>query len=64
MEKFSTSEAAKRLGIHRVHLQRVMAQRPVKAPPIVVVGGVRVRLWTITDVERVRKALEKAKRKA
>ena len=61
MRKLSTSEAAKMLGIHRVNLQRAIADGRVSAPRLVKVGGVRVRLWTRNDVERARRALKKEK---
>ena len=61
MRKFSTSEASKMLGLHRVNLQKAIAQRKVPAPRLVKVGGVRVRLWTAQDVERARRALNKSK---
>lgn len=61
MKRFSTTEAAKKLGLHRPHLQRAIANSRVKAPKLTRVGGVKVRLWTIKDVERARKALKKTK---
>lgn len=61
MRRFSTSEAAKMLGLHRPHLQRAIAQGRVPAPRLLRVGGVKVRLWTRKDVERARKALKKRK---
>lgn len=61
MRKFSTSEAAKMLGLYRPNLQRAMAEGRVPAPPLVSVGGVKVRLWSDKDVERARKALKKRK---
>jgi hypothetical protein len=39
-----------------------MAQGRVKAPPLVAVGGVKVRLWSEKDVEGVRKVLGKRKK--
>lgn len=59
MERYSTVQAAKMLGIHQPSLQRLIRQRRVPFPPIEMVGGIRVRLWTKRDVERARKAIEK-----
>lgn len=59
MRKYSTSEAAELLRIHRVNLQKAIAKGRVQAPKTERVGGVKVRLWTDRDVERARKALEK-----
>jgi len=61
MLKFSTAEAARRLGLRRPHLQRAIAQGKVDAPPLISVGPVKVRLWSPKDVERARKALKKPK---
>jgi hypothetical protein len=54
---YSTREAAKKLGIALVTLQGHVAKKTFAAPPLVKVGGVRVRLWTDTDRRRARKAL-------
>ena len=61
MRKLSTAEVAKMLGLHQPNLQRAIKAGKVKAPPLTRVGGVRVRLWTPRDVERVRKQLKKRK---
>jgi len=62
MKRFSTAEAAKKLGLHRPHLQRAIANGRVKAPKLTRVGGVKFRLWTSKDVEKARKALKKTKK--
>ena len=59
MQKFSTSEAAKALRILRPNLQRLIRESKVKAPPLTRVGGVRVRLWSKSDIEKARKAIRK-----
>ncbi len=61
MRKFSTSEAAKMLKIDRANLQRAIRQGAIPAPPLGRVGGVKVRLWSVKDVERARRALKKRK---
>ena len=53
----STREAAEVLGIHHITLQRYVASRKVPAPNLRRVGGVRVRLWSAEDIEKVRRVL-------
>jgi hypothetical protein len=59
MRMYSTTEAAKELGIHRVNLQKAIASGKITPPSVTTVGGVRVRLWTTKDIERARKKLKK-----
>ena len=61
MKGYSTREAAQKLGISLVSLNRYIAARKIPMPPVTKVGGVRVRLWTEADIERVRKLLPKIK---
>ena len=61
MKVYSTREAAKLLGISLMSLQRYIAAGKVTVPPVQNVGGNRFRAWTISDIERVRKALPKIK---
>lgn len=56
-KRFSTLEAAKKLGVTRLTLQRHVASKTVKAPPLQKVGGVSVRLWSAHDIEKARKVL-------
>jgi hypothetical protein len=58
-DHFSTREAAKKLGVALLTLQRHVAARTVDAPPLVKVGGVSVRLWSPRDIEKARKVLAK-----
>jgi DNA-binding transcriptional MerR regulator len=58
MRQFSTSEAARELGIHPITLHRWVLERRFTAPKIQRIGGVVVRLWSERDVERVRKYKE------
>jgi excisionase family DNA binding protein len=53
----STREAAEALGIHHITLQRYVASKKIPAPGVRTVGGVRVRLWSAEDIEKVRKVL-------
>ena len=59
MRTFSTAEAAKELGVHRVNLQKAIADGRVIPPRLSRVGGVKVRLWAAKDIARARKALKK-----
>ena len=57
MKGLSTREAAQKLGIHLITLQRHVSAGTVHAPAMQRVGGVKVRLWTSRDVEKARKIL-------
>lgn len=61
--RYSTTEVAKMLGLHQPNLQRLIRQKRVPFPPMRMVGGIRVRLWTKADVERARKATQKNKKR-
>lgn len=63
MNAFSTTQAAQKLGMHRVNLQNAIKQRKIPAPKLSKVGGVSVRLWTEHDIARARKAMRTAKKK-
>ena len=56
-EKYSTREAAKKLGRTILTLQRHIAAGTIKPPPLLKVGTVKVRLWSNRDIEKVRKVL-------
>ena len=57
MNAVSTREAALKLGISLISLQRYIAAKKISAPKLQSIGGVRVRLWTERDIKRVRKEL-------
>ncbi len=61
--KLTTAEAAKRVGIHPVTLQRWIAAGKVKAPAPRLVGAVGYRLWTARDVESLKKTKGQIHRK-
>ena len=56
-EKYSTREAAKKLGRTLITLQRHIAAETIQVPPLQKVGGVTVRLWTARDIENARTIL-------
>ena len=59
MQKYSTREAARELGLHFTTFHRYIAAKKIPLPPLSRVGGVRVRLWSEADIERVRALLPK-----
>ena len=56
---YSTREAAKKLGISFPTINRYIAEKKIPLPPLVKAGGVKIRLWTEQDIERVRAILPK-----
>lgn len=61
MKELSTREAAKKLGVSILTLQRHVKTNAIEAPPLVTVGGVKVRLWSNRDIEWARKILASTK---
>ena len=58
---FSTRQAANELGIDRVTLQRYIAFGKIRPPAVQNICGVRIRLWSRREVERLRKNLPNIK---
>jgi hypothetical protein len=58
----STREAAKKLGVAILTLQRHVSAGTFNVPPLQKVGGVSVRLWTKRDIAMARKVLASVKR--
>jgi hypothetical protein len=56
-ERLSTREAAKKLGVTILTLQRHVTAKTVKAPPLQNIGGMKIRLWSARDIEKARKVL-------
>lgn len=59
MTRFSTNQAAKKLGITGTSLERYIAAKKVPAPKPTKIGKWNVRAWTEEDIERVRALLPK-----
>ena len=57
MNKLSTEQVAKVLGISKSALSRYILAGKVAAPPETMAGGMRMRLWSENDIERLRKTL-------
>jgi excisionase family DNA binding protein len=51
---YSTSEAAQKVGITRATLQDWIKKRKFAPPKLGRVGGITVRLWTTSDVARLK----------
>ncbi|MBZ5660538.1 MAG: hypothetical protein LAO08_09035 [Acidobacteriia bacterium] len=56
-ERLSTREAAEKLGVTILTLQRHVTAKTVDAPPLQQIGGIKVRLWTARDIAKARKVL-------
>lgn len=63
MKRYTTNEAADRLGIHRVTLQRWIAEKKILAPELQNIGGGLFRLWTEQDIDRAEQAMGRRKAK-
>ncbi len=61
MRIYSTREAARRLGISLMTLQRYIAAGKVAVPKTRRFAGALVRPWSARDIERVRKQLPRIK---
>jgi len=59
MIEFSTTQAAKKLGITQATLSRYVSAGKVPAPKIVRIGRFQVHSWTEQEVEELRKLLPK-----
>jgi hypothetical protein len=59
MKQYSTREAAKKLELHLVTIQTYIAAGKIPAPPLLDVGGNKLRIWTDQDIEKVREVLPK-----
>jgi len=61
MQKFSTREAARKLGLSPIALSRYIALAKVPTPEIVKTGKATLHLWSEASIEHVRKLLPKIK---
>jgi hypothetical protein len=59
MKPVSTREAARKMGVALITLQRHIAKGTITAPKLQTVGGVTVRLWTGKDIAQAREQLRK-----
>jgi hypothetical protein len=63
MRSYSTTQVAKMLKMKQPNLQRLIRKKSIPYPPLVRVGGLKIRLWTKEDVGRAKKELAKRRRK-
>ena len=61
MNDYSTRQAAQKLGLSLITLQRYIAQKKVPVPSVTKVGGGKLRIWTERDIEKVRRVLPSIK---
>src|SRR5262245_40297287 len=59
MALLSTEQVAKKLGISKSALSRYILTGKIEAPPETMAGGIKLRLWTEEEIERLRQALPK-----
>ena len=59
MELYSTTEAAKRLGIGLTTLARYIEEKKIPAPKFLKAGKITIHAWTEEEIETVRKLLPK-----
>jgi predicted DNA-binding transcriptional regulator AlpA len=59
MAKFSTEQVARLVGLNSATLSRYIKAGKIFAPPETMAGGMRIRLWSKSDIERLKEALPK-----
>jgi hypothetical protein len=55
MNPLSTADVARRVGVHPITVERWLSQDATLAPKTLRIGGRVVRLWTLRDVERLKR---------
>ncbi len=61
MTEYSTRQAAEKLGVSLITLQRYIAKKKIPAPSVTRVGAGKFRVWTKRDIESVRRILPSLK---
>ncbi|HEY7405816.1 MAG TPA: hypothetical protein VIB39_19985 [Candidatus Angelobacter sp.] len=59
MKNLSTHQVAKQLGLDAATLSRYIKAGKITAPPETMAGGIKLRLWSESDIEQLRKELPK-----
>lgn len=59
MQKLSTQQVARKLGLTGASLSRYIKAGKITAPEETMAGGMRMRLWSESDIEDLKKALPK-----
>jgi excisionase family DNA binding protein len=57
--KLTTSEAARRVGISLATINRWIDGRKIKAPAPTLVGAVGYRLWSLDDIQELKRVKKK-----
>ena len=52
---YTTAEVAEKIGVSRQTIQTWIAKSHIDAPKAFRIGGVTVRLWKATDIQRLKK---------
>jgi excisionase family DNA binding protein len=52
--KYTTAEAARKIGIHQVTLQRWIKAGKVQAPEPTLIGAVGYRLWSLDEIDKTK----------
>jgi hypothetical protein len=58
MKKYSTREAADKIGVALITIQKHIALNSFPVPPVVRVHGSKVRLWTDREIATARAFLK------
>lgn len=61
MTGYTTRQAARKLGISMMSMNRYIAAKKIPVPEVKNLGGLKFRTWFEEDIERVRKLLPKIK---
>jgi predicted DNA-binding transcriptional regulator AlpA len=59
MKKLSTDQVARKLGLDPGTLSRYIKAGKISAPAPTMAGGMRMRLWSESDIEQLRQLLPK-----
>jgi predicted DNA-binding transcriptional regulator AlpA len=59
MKRLSSEQVARVVGISNAALSRYIKAGKVSAPPETMAGGMRMRLWSESEIEELRKTLPK-----
>jgi predicted site-specific integrase-resolvase len=57
--KYSSRQAAKKIGLHLGTLQKYIAEGKIPVPPLLEVGAGKLRIWTDADIAKVQEVLPK-----
>jgi excisionase family DNA binding protein len=55
VKTYTTSQAARQIGVSRQTLQAWIAAGEINAPKVIGVGKALLRLWSVADIEKAKK---------